>query len=323
MDSGGGRLLVDSAEHVLFHRAPADALTDLRAASTDPSTPDGARALWLSGVALGALGRYGAALELLARPGGPRIQPEAQPRYASLAGSTAASIYRQLGRHADAQRLDTAALRLVDTAALRLVDTAALRLVGTAPPIVDTADAVFDARLGLAADAVGLHRGTDARRLLREAAAVLPDGSWRHRVRLGWVTTEVALLDGDPASAAATARRAVEESEAAQAPRHVAKSLLFLGASLLGELRGTGGRADEAAVALRRAATLATGLGALPLEWVARALLGALLGPTDPDGAATSLRAARAAVAGIAGGLAPADRVAWLARPDLAALGIR
>ncbi|HEV7825847.1 MAG TPA: hypothetical protein VGP02_13170 [Mycobacteriales bacterium] len=315
MDSGGGRLLVDSAEHVLFHRAPADALTDLRAASTDPSTPDGARALWLSGVALGALGRYGAALELLARPGGPRIQPEAQPRYASLAGSTAASIYRQLGRHADAQRLDTAALRLVDTAALRLV--------GTAPPIVDTADAVFDARLGLAADAVGLHRGTDARRLLREAAAVLPDGSWRHRVRLGWVTTEVALLDGDPASAAATARRAVEESEAAQAPRHVAKSLLFLGASLLGELRGTGGRADEAAVALRRAATLATGLGALPLEWVARALLGALLGPTDPDGAATSLRAARAAVAGIAGGLAPADRVAWLARPDLAALGIR
>jgi hypothetical protein len=188
---------------------------------------------------------------------------------------------------------------------------------------VDTADAVFDARLGLAADAVGLHRGTDARRLLREAAAVLPDGSWRHRVRLGWVTTEVALLDGDPASAAATARRAVEESEAAQAPRHVAKSLLFLGASLLGELRGTGGRADEAAVALRRAATLATGLGALPLEWVARALLGALLRPTDPDGAATSLRAARAAVAGIAGGLAPADRVAWLARPDLAALGIR
>jgi tetratricopeptide (TPR) repeat protein len=315
MDSGGGRLLVDSAEHVLFHRAPADALTDLRAASTDPSTPDGARALWLSGVALGALGRYGAALELLARPGGPRIQPEAQPRYASLAGSTAASIYRQLGRHADAQRLDTAALRLVDTAALRLVDTA--------PPLVDTADAVFDARLGLAADAVGLHRGTDARRLLREAAAVLPEGSWRHRVRLGWVTTEVALLDGDPASAAATARRAVEESEAAQAPRHVAKSLLFLGASLLGELRGTGGRADEAAVALRRAATLATGLGALPLEWVARALLGALLGPTDPDGAATSLRAARAAVAGIAGGLAPADRVAWLARPDLAALGIR
>jgi tetratricopeptide (TPR) repeat protein len=315
MDSGGGRLLVDSAEHVLFHRAPADALTDLRAASTDPSTPDGARALWLSGVALGALGRYGAALELLARPGGPRIQPEAQPRYASLAGSTAASIYRQLGRHADAQRLDTAALRLVDTAP-PLVDTAALRLV-------DTADAVFDARLGLAADAVGLHRGTDARRLLREAAAVLPEGSWRHRVRLGWVTTEVALLDGDPASAAATARRAVEESEAAQAPRHVAKSLLFLGASLLGELRGTGGRADEAAVALRRAATLATGLGALPLEWVARALLGALLGPTDPDGAATSLRAARAAVAGIAGGLAPADRVAWLARPDLAALGIR
>jgi hypothetical protein len=31
---------------------------------------------------------------------------------------------------------------------------------------------------------------------------------------------------------------------------------------------------------------------------------------------------ARAAVAGIAGGLPEADRVAWLARPDLAALGL-
>jgi tetratricopeptide (TPR) repeat protein len=304
MDNGD----VVRAEHVLFHRAPADALTELAAVSADPATDDGAHALWLSGVALGALGRYGAALEILAPPGGPRVDPDRQPRYASLAASTAASVYRQLGRHADAERLDTAALRLVDLTALALAD---------AP------DAVFDARLGLAADAVGLHRGTDARRLLREAAAVLPEGSWRHRVRLGWVTTEVALLDGDAASAATTARRAVAESEAAQAPRHVAKSLLFLGASLVGEVRATGGRADEAAAALRRAATLAEGLGALPLQWVARALLGALVGPTDPDGAASNLRAARAAVAGIADGLAPADRVAWLARPDLAALGVR
>ncbi|HEY0484865.1 MAG TPA: tetratricopeptide repeat protein [Mycobacteriales bacterium] len=295
MDDGGGP--VGHAEHVLFHRAPADALTSLREASADPSTPDGARARWLSGVALGALGRYGAALELLAPPGGAGIP---QPRYASLAASTAASIYRQLGRHTDAERLDNAAL-----------------------PLTDAPDAVFDAQLGLAADAVGLHRGTDARRLLRGAAAVLPEGSWRHRVRLGWVTTEVALLDGDPVAAVAEARRSVADSEAAQAPRHVAKSLLFLGASLVGELQGAGGRADEAAAALRRAATLAEGLGALPLEWVARALLGALLGPTDPDGAAAHLRGARAAVAGIAGGLPPADRAAWLARPDLAALGVR
>jgi tetratricopeptide (TPR) repeat protein len=297
---------VRRAEHVLFHRAPADALAELRSLA-DPSTEDGARALWLSGVALGALGRYGAALDLLAPAGGPTIAAERFPQFGSLAASTAASMYRQLGRHAEAEELDVRALRLADEAA----------------PGPVTAEARFDARLGLAADAVGLHRVPDAGRLLREAAAVVPAASWRHRVRLDWVTVEVALLDGDPAAAAAAARRAVTTSETAQAPRHVAKSLLFLGASLVGELRATGGRADEAARALSRSVALAEGLGALPLLWVARALLGALLRPTDPDAAAASLRAARVAVSGISDGLPPADREAWLARPDLAALGLR
>jgi hypothetical protein len=152
---------------------------------------------------------------------------------------------------------------------------------------------------------------------------VVPEASWRHRVRLDWVTVEVALLDGDPATAATAARRAITTSETAQAPRHVAKSLLFLGAALLGEVRATGGRADEAAATLRRSAALAEGLGALPLLWVARALLGSLVRPTDPDSAAVSMKAARSAVSGIAEGLSPADREAWLARPDLVALGIR
>jgi tetratricopeptide (TPR) repeat protein len=293
--------VVRRGEHLLFHRAPVEALGELRdAAAVGPATADGARALWLSGVALGALGRYGEALNLLAPPGGPAIPVHGQPRYASLAASTAASIYRQLGRHTDAEALDQRALALAGTAD----------------------DAVFDARLGLAADAVGLHRGTDARRLLREAAAVVPAGSWRHGVRRDWVAIEVALLDGDPSSAAATARRAVDAAVDAQAPRHVAKSLLFLGASLVTELRAAGGRADEAATVLRRAAALAEGLGALPLIWVARALLGALLTPTDPDGAVACLRVARSAVLGIADGLSEADRRAWLSRPDLAALGI-
>jgi tetratricopeptide (TPR) repeat protein len=298
---------VRRAEHVLFHRAPADALPDLNAAAADPSTEDGARALWLAGVALGALGRYGEALELLAPAGGPAIPADRFPHLRSLAASTAASMYRQLGRHAEAEELDRRALRLA----------------GQARDGGSTAEALFDARLGLAADAVGLHRTADAARLLREAAAVVPAASWRHRVRLDWVTIEVALLEGDPATAVATARRAVTTSETAQAPRHVAKSLLFLGASLVGELRATGGRADDAAGALGRSVALSEGLGALPLLWVARALLGALMRPTDPDGAATSLRAARAAVSGIAEGLSTADREAWLARPDLAALGIR
>jgi tetratricopeptide (TPR) repeat protein len=293
--------LVRRGEHILFHRAPAEALADLRAAAAGgPTTSDAARALWLSGVTLGALGRYGEALDLLAPTTGSAIPVHGQPRYASLAASTSASIYRQLGRHADAEALDQRALALAGTAD----------------------DAVFDARLGLAADAVGLHRGTDARNRFRVAAAVVPAGSWRHAVRRDWVAVEVALLDGDAGTAVVTARRAVAGSEEAQAPRHVAKSLLFLGASLLGEQRAAGGRADEAAAVLRRAGSLAEGLSALPLVWVARALLGALEGATDPDGAAASLQSARAAVAGIAGGLSPADRVAWLARPDLAALGV-
>ena len=281
---------VARAEHLLFHRAPADALAALRGV-------DGAHARWLYGVALGALGRYGTALEVLT------AGDLAEPRFASLAASTAASIYRQLGRHTDAEELDLRAL-----AVLRQADGAA--------------DAVFDARLGLAADAVGLHRGTDARRLLRDAAAALPADSWRARVRFDWVATEVALLDGDPAGAVDTARRAVSQSEAAQAPRHVAKSLLFLGASLIAELQATGGRADEAAAVLRRAVALADGVEARPLLWVARALLGALVAPTDPDGSAENLRAARTVVLAIADDLPPADRAAWLSRPDLAALGI-
>lgn len=293
--------LARRGEHILFHRAPAEALTDLRAAADGgPATADAARALWLTGAALGALGRYGEALQVLAPATGSAIPVHGQPRYASLAASSAASIYRQIGRHTDAEAFDERALALAGTAE----------------------DAVFDARLGLAADAVGLHRGTDARKRFRAAAAVVPAGSWRHAVRRDWVAVEVALLDGDAGGAVVTARRAVAGSEAAQAPRHVAKSLVFLGASLLGEQRTTGGRADEAAAVLRRAGSLAEGLSALPLVWVARALLGALEGTTDPDGAAASLRTARAAVAGIAAGLSASDRAAWLARPDLAALGV-
>jgi hypothetical protein len=105
----------------------------------------------------------------------------------------------------------------------------------------------------------------------------------------------------------------VDRAEGALAPRHVAKGLLFLGVAQVqaGD--------EEAPTTLRRAATLAESLEALPLVWPARAVLGALLGDDDPE-SARSLAAARSAVLGIAADLPPGVRDSWLARPDVAAL---
>ncbi|MDT7549479.1 MAG: hypothetical protein QOE84_1873, partial [Actinomycetota bacterium] len=80
-----------------------------------------------------------------------------------------------------------------------------------------------------------------------------------------------------------------------------------------------GGNA-EASTTLRRAATLAESLDALPLVWPARAVLGALQTEDDPAESARSLAAARSAVLGIAADLPPGVRDSWLARPDVAAL---
>jgi hypothetical protein len=94
----------------------------------------------------------------------------------------------------------------------------------------------------------------------------------------------------------------------------VAKSLLFQGVAQIQSGDVTG------AAALRRSATLAEGLGALPLVWPSRALLGALLADTDPGESATSLGAARSAVLTIAGDLPDGMREDWLARDEIAAL---
>ncbi len=146
------------------------------------------------------------------------------------------------------------------------------------------------------------------------AAELLPDRPtewWRQRVRLDWVRAEIALLEEDPETAVDAAEAAVERAERSQAPRHVAKSLLFQGVALIqnGDLDG--------AAALRRSATLAEGLGALPLVWPSRALLGALTSDSESD---ASLGAARAAVLAIAGDLPDDLREDWLKRDEIAAL---
>jgi hypothetical protein len=109
--------------------------------------------------------------------------------------------------------------------------------------------------------------------------------------------------------------QAIQLAEVSGAPRHVAKGLLLLAVAQV-----QGGELDEAETTLRRSATLAESLGALPTLWPSRALLGALLEASSPAEAAKSLASARSAVIAIADDLPDDLRGVWLDRPDVAAL---
>lgn len=292
--------LLASGEQAAFHGKPAAAVSVLEQAvalaHAQQRPAEAAAAAWLLGVALAAGGRYGGGLTVLSPLVDAARLPAAPPEqrlFGALSSATIASVHRQLGRHAVARDADAAALALTD----------------------GTGEAAFDAQLGLAADAVGLEDLDEAVERATAAAALVPDRPdewWRQRVRLGWVGTDIALLEGRPDEAAGVAMEAVDRAESARAPRHVAKGLLYLGIAQV-----SGGEMERAAGTLRRAATLAESLGTVPLVWPSRALLGALLDGHDPD---ESLTAARAAVLAIAGDLPPGVRAEWLARGDVAAL---
>ncbi len=291
--------LLAAGERAAFHGRPVSGISPLQqaveVARVAGRSAEATAAAWLLGVSLGASGRYGSALTVLEPLTTTQSESAERRLFAALAASTAASVHRQLGSHAVARTLDLRAEELAG----------------------ESAEAAFDARLGLAADAVGLGEEGAAREHMDRAAALTEGRAdwWRQRVRLLWVRTEVALLVGDPAAAAQTAERAVVLAEASRAPRHVAKSLLFLGITQV-----HGAETAEAVQTLRRAATLAESLGTLPLLWPARALLGALLEPTAPKEAARALASARNAVLQIADDLPESLRDLWLARPDVAAL---
>jgi hypothetical protein len=300
--------LLAKGERAAFHGPPATAIPALEAAielaSSGGRFAEATAAGWLLGVAQGATGHFGAALRQLdqvmhsmdADETGERAAPE-MLLFGALAAATAASVHRQLGRHAVAWDLDRRGLAAVD-----------------GEEGLD--EAVFDCRLGLASDAVGLG-DLDSARTQCAVAAELVDGRgdwWRQRVRLDWLHAEIALLAEDPEAARDAAREAVDRAELARAPRHVAKGLLFVGVAQAqaGEAEMTG--------TLWRAATLADQLGTTPLIWRARSLLGAMLYEDDPATSARSLQAARSAVLSIAADL-PADiRDEWLLRPDVDAL---
>jgi hypothetical protein len=300
--------LLAKGERAAFHGPPASAVPALEEAVelaiNSGRLAEATAATWLLGVAQAASGRFGAALTVLggvmaplrAALAGEQTAPELR-LFGALAAATVASVHRQLGRHAVAWEFDALGLTAAD-----------------ALPGLD--EAVFDCRLGLASDAVGLGELEIAKTELAVVTSLV-DGHldwWRQRVRLDWLRAEVALLSDNPRGAAEAASEAIDRAELARAPRHVAKGLLFLGVA-----QAQAGR-PEAVGTLRRAATLADQLATAPLVWRARSLLGALLMDDDPATSARSLQVARSAVLAIAADLPDDIRADWLARPDIDAL---
>jgi tetratricopeptide (TPR) repeat protein len=300
--------LLSRGERAAFHGRPSEAIDSLERAIVVATDADRhaeiSAARWLLGVSMAAAGRYGTALAALLPLRDLKGQAVEARLFGSLAASTIASIHRQLGNHDVAESFDRQALDLADS----------------------STEARFDALIGLAVDHVGRGKPDEALTFADQAAELAEAHTqwWRQRVRLGWVRAEIAVAHHDATGAASAATEAIALAEASGAPRHVAKGLLFLGVSQV--------MADDherAATTLRRAAVLANRLGALPLLWTSRAMLGALLESDrkpdqEPDReskeAFEALASARTVVLQIAEDLPTELAEQWLARDDIAVL---
>ncbi|HEY3502222.1 MAG TPA: hypothetical protein VGN37_05450 [Actinocatenispora sp.] len=226
---------LDAVERALWFGRPA------RASALLGAHPDTPRTAWLRTVALLAAGRYDDAADTPA--------PAGTGRWPALLGAALASVARQRGRYAEAARLDAGALAVAGA----------------------DAEARADALVGLTADAVGGADPDTAAVRLAELDTVVGTAGWRAGVRRGWVACELALLTDRPADAAAAARDAVRRAELAQAPRHIAKSLLFYGVSMreVARRQAVVPLFRSAAVILGRAERLAAAVEAFPLLEVA------------------------------------------------------
>lgn len=217
----------------------------------DPGTPTDPRSRWLAAVVLGGQGRYAAAAALLAD-----LITGRDPVLAALAASTLASHRRQLGGHQAARALDAEGLR---------------RLAAVSEPAASS-----DVLLGLAADALGVGRLDEARRLVA-AADRLPDVGWRGTLRLAWVSAEIELSAARAPVAISHAERAAELAADAGSVRHRIKSALVLGAAL-----GAAGQGERARPLVASARDDAVDLGLLSLVWPG-ALILAELDPTNAE----------------------------------------
>jgi len=197
--------------------------------------------LWLRAVAAGGQGHYGVALADLAA----LVRSRPAGRLLSLAHSTRASFWRQLGWHSRA----------------RGWDGLAAALAGADP------EAGADALIGLAADALGVGRFAAAARALARAGELVGD-SGRLPVRLAWVSAELAMASGKGAAAVPHAERAVAAASAFASVRHRIKSQVVLAAALCsaGDLTAARHTADAALDA-----TEAHGM--IPLRWALACLL--------------------------------------------------
>jgi len=225
---------------------------------------------WLAAVVLGAQGWYARAAALLGE-----LTRGRDPVLAALAGATLASHRRQLGGHADARRYDAAGLaRVVPRSGQSLRLSADAGLIRKDGPAGLAREALSDVLLGLAADAVGLGRLGEARRLV---AAAPGDAGWRAEVRTGWVSAEIELAAGRAEVAVRHAEPAAERAMASGSERHRVKSALVLGAAL-----ATNGERGRAGVMVSDAFDDAIDLGMLTLAWPAAMIL-VELEPTRAD----------------------------------------
>ncbi|BBX27165.1 hypothetical protein [Mycolicibacterium alvei] len=211
---------------------------------------------WLRAVAAGGQGRYACALTELAEI---VRSPNSGP-LVSLAHSTRASFLRQLGGHVRARGADGQAWAHRG----------------------DDDEAAADAVVGLAADALGIGRfGVSARLLERARDIDTPDGS-RQRIRLSWVSAELAMVQGDGSAAVEHARRGVAAATGYRSTRHAVKSEVVLAAALCsaGELDAAREVADAALPAAEKS-------GLIPLRWALACVL-ADIGSTTHDAAQIS-----------------------------------
>ncbi|BCI51949.1 hypothetical protein NIIDNTM18_12270 [Mycolicibacterium litorale] len=226
-------------------------------AATDPEQR------WWRAVAAGGQGRYAVALGELGT-----LHRTSAPALRSLAMSTRASFLRQLGGHREAAGWDGRALAAAG----------------------GDAEAVADALIGLAADALGVGRFAASERLLDCAVGPVDDADdARLPIRLDWVGAELAMMRGDGATAVVHAERAVAAAAAHPSTRHRLKSEVVLAAALCSH-----GQLDRSRAIADAALDRSGDLGLVPLRWALASLLADIGSAAYTPGQVSDFRVASA-----------------------------
>ena len=202
--------------------------------SADPENEPDEWARWAGAVNRMAGGDYSGAWSCFTE-----LAASDAPEIAGLSSAALASGLRQFGAHAEAVDHDD-----------RAISTNGV--------------AVLDGLIGRAADEIGLGDPDRCQHYLVRADRMLartPEQQLRGRTRIGWVTAEAALMQGDVA--VRPAQRAVDAALMLGSPRHILKSLLIRGVAM----REVGDPAGDAE--LLAALRSADELGIRTLVWPA------------------------------------------------------